>query len=154
MRWQIEHLPPQVTHDAVRLVAAMTRASMLEVMARGRVQLSESEWRTIAQGKTGALFGWCGQALARSMGEEPKGESFVRCGLRLGAAFQMADDLIDLLGDAGKDRFSDILNRNPSWPVLAAARGSVIRLETNGPDEVDALSALVGLIEDKFGEGE
>jgi phosphocarrier protein len=38
--------------------------------------------------------------------------------------------------------------------MLAAARGSVIRLETNGPDEVDALSALVGLIEDKFGEGE
>ncbi|TXT23201.1 MAG: ptsH [bacterium] len=38
--------------------------------------------------------------------------------------------------------------------VLAAARGTQIRLETHGPDEDAAMSALVELIEDKFGEGE
>ncbi len=38
--------------------------------------------------------------------------------------------------------------------MLAAARGTTIKLETLGPDENEAMTALVELIEDKFGEGE
>jgi phosphocarrier protein HPr len=38
--------------------------------------------------------------------------------------------------------------------MLAAARGTSIRLETRGPDEEQAMDALVALIEDKFGEEE
>jgi phosphocarrier protein len=38
--------------------------------------------------------------------------------------------------------------------MLAAAKGSSVELETDGPDEQKAMDALVALIEDKFGEGE
>ena len=38
--------------------------------------------------------------------------------------------------------------------MLAAARGARIRIETIGDDDAAAMSALVELIEDKFGEGE
>ncbi len=38
--------------------------------------------------------------------------------------------------------------------MLAAARGSSIEIETDGADETDAMNALAGLIDDKFGEGE
>ncbi|HZP94251.1 MAG TPA: HPr family phosphocarrier protein [Burkholderiales bacterium] len=38
--------------------------------------------------------------------------------------------------------------------MLAAAKGATIMLETEGPDEHDAMQALVALISDKFGEGE
>ena len=38
--------------------------------------------------------------------------------------------------------------------MLAAANGVAIRLEIDGPDEQEAMDALVHLIEDKFGEGE
>jgi phosphocarrier protein HPr len=38
--------------------------------------------------------------------------------------------------------------------MLAAARGTTIKLETQGPDADQALAALVALVEDKFGEGE
>ena len=38
--------------------------------------------------------------------------------------------------------------------MLAAARGTTIKLETLGPDENEAMIALVALIDDKFGEGE
>ncbi len=38
--------------------------------------------------------------------------------------------------------------------MLAAARGTTIKFETVGPDENEALAALVALVEDKFGEGE
>lgn len=38
--------------------------------------------------------------------------------------------------------------------MLAAGKGAVIDIETNGADEAEALAALEALIADKFGEGE
>ena len=38
--------------------------------------------------------------------------------------------------------------------MLAAAKGSFVTIETKGPDEAQAMTALVGLINEKFGEGE
>ncbi len=38
--------------------------------------------------------------------------------------------------------------------MLAAAKGSSIAIETDGPDEDQAMTALIGLINDKFGDGE
>jgi len=38
--------------------------------------------------------------------------------------------------------------------MLAASRGTQIKIETIGADEDAAMNALVALIEDKFGEGE
>ena len=38
--------------------------------------------------------------------------------------------------------------------MLAAGKGSVVTLETDGADEQECLDALVALINDKFGEGE
>lgn len=38
--------------------------------------------------------------------------------------------------------------------MLAAARGSTVRLEVEGPDEASALEALVQLIASRFGEPE
>ena len=38
--------------------------------------------------------------------------------------------------------------------MLAAARGTNLKLEVDGPDEAEAMEALTGLIADKFGEGE
>ena len=38
--------------------------------------------------------------------------------------------------------------------TLAANKGSRIQIETTGDDEVEALTALVALVEDYFGESE
>jgi phosphocarrier protein HPr len=38
--------------------------------------------------------------------------------------------------------------------MLAAARGAKVVLETNGPDETEALTALAQLFADRFGEPE
>ncbi len=38
--------------------------------------------------------------------------------------------------------------------MLAAAKGTSIVVETDGPDEAEALQAVLNLINDKFGEGE
>jgi len=38
--------------------------------------------------------------------------------------------------------------------MLAAGKGSMVTLETSGPDEQECFDALTALIQDKFGEGE
>lgn len=38
--------------------------------------------------------------------------------------------------------------------MLAAAKGSTINIETNGNQEQEAMTAIVALINDYFGEGE
>jgi phosphocarrier protein len=38
--------------------------------------------------------------------------------------------------------------------MLAAAKGALVTLETSGPDEQQAISAISALFADKFGEGE
>jgi phosphocarrier protein len=38
--------------------------------------------------------------------------------------------------------------------MLAAGLGSTVELETDGPDEAEAIDALEKLFADKFGEGE
>ena len=38
--------------------------------------------------------------------------------------------------------------------MLAAGKGAKVTLETSGPDEVEAMEAIVALINDYFGEGQ
>ncbi len=38
--------------------------------------------------------------------------------------------------------------------MLAAGKGSKVSVETDGPDEAEAMDALLALIADYFGEGE
>jgi phosphocarrier protein len=38
--------------------------------------------------------------------------------------------------------------------TLAASKGTTLTVRAEGPDEADAVEALVGLFRDKFGEGE
>ncbi|MCS6811273.1 MAG: HPr family phosphocarrier protein [Tepidimonas sp.] len=38
--------------------------------------------------------------------------------------------------------------------MLAAGLGATVEIETDGPDEAEAMQALLALIDDKFGEGQ
>lgn len=118
----LDEYPANVHRTAVRVVDSMTRSAMLEVQARGCLDFELDGWYFIAEGKTGKLFSWCGEAVAHFVENEELAKMFAKCGKHLGIAFQMADDLRDLQGsDPGKARFSDIRNLNPSFPILKAA---------------------------------
>ncbi len=123
--------PASLHHAAVDTAAAMTRAALREAASRGRVDLPPDSWRTIARGKTAALFGLCGRGVGLLAGEPRSAERLARgCGC-LGLAFQIADDLDDLLGrGAGKDPWADLRNQNPNYLVaLAAAESPPFRRE-------------------------
>lgn len=126
---QLATLDRQITFDAVDTVAEMTRATIAEVEARGDLALPRDRFRFIAEGKTGALFGFCGGAAAILGGKRDVAARFATFGRHLGVAFQIADDLKDLNGgDPGKPQFADIRSRTASLPILlAAAEDDVLR---------------------------
>lgn len=120
---QLESLERKVTFEAVDTVAEMTEATISEVEARGDLSLPFERFRFIAEGKTGALFGFCGSAAAIVGGKEDVARQFNKCGRHFGVAFQIADDLKDLTGgDKGKPQFADIRSRTASLPLLLAVQ--------------------------------
>lgn len=125
--------PGSLASSAVETVAAMTEAAMAEVEARGHLELTTVHWQSIAAGKTGALFAWCGSAAAQLGGDERAVDCLARCGSGLGRAFQLADDLIDLEGwSSGKDGCADLRNQEVSYPLLAAAEIPELRKAIEG----------------------
>ncbi len=118
---QLRGFTPEVTTIAVEVVAQMSRAALMELRARWDVGTDVERCCEIARGKTGALFGWCGQAVALAFGDDEAAACFERCGRRFGLAFQRADDLLDGADlDAGKPRWADIRNGGPSYLISVA----------------------------------
>jgi geranylgeranyl pyrophosphate synthase len=139
---------PDVVMGAVRTVGEMSVAAISEVEGRGSLAGGMAAWRAVAEGKTGALFGWASEACALAAGRPEAMAGLRTFGRHLGVAFQLADDLGDLVGAAGKDRFSDLKSRTPSHPILLAAADLGFRRRLDelwNSDVVDAdAAALLG----------
>ena len=122
-------LEREITFDALNVVKNMTLAISLEVQSRGQVEISDETWHTIAAGKTGILFGWCGQAAALCMNDKASALAFNEAGLHLGVAFQIADDIKDFYAaEQGKTKYADIYNKNPNFvSMLACERSASIK---------------------------
>ncbi len=118
---RLVQLDTRVAETALAVVSEMTRAAIAEVEARGVMDLSMPQLRYIAEGKTGSLFGWCGRAAALIANNLEAAQRFDGFGRHLGVAFQIADDIRDILGtDVGKPQYADLHSRTPSMPILLA----------------------------------
>jgi heptaprenyl diphosphate synthase/octaprenyl-diphosphate synthase len=104
-------------------------AEVAQNMARRTQEWSVDGYLDIAQGKTGALFalGCSGPALCAE--DRHASAALDRFGRELGVAFQIADDLRDLLGlDPTKPAGLDLGDGVPSLPIrLAAAKDGRLR---------------------------
>jgi geranylgeranyl pyrophosphate synthase len=110
---------------AIDVVEIMTRAAILEVKTRGRIDIGISQWYEIANGKTGVLFGWCGFGVATLVDKPIDAQLLWQLGTNIGNIFQMADDLKDFNGDKSlKDQCRDIRNKEPSLPIIFAINSS------------------------------
>ncbi|MBW7921578.1 MAG: polyprenyl synthetase family protein [Rubellimicrobium sp.] len=96
------------TPNALRLIATLARGAGVRGMVGGQamdiaaegaeVPLTLDEITRLQAGKTGALITWAAAAGARMAGADDR--ALVAYGDALGLAFQIADDLLDVEGDA------------------------------------------------------
>ena len=89
---------------------------------RNRFDISVDEYLEIVISKTAALIECCSRMGAWYAGaDEHSTEQFRQFGREIGIAFQIVDDVLDLVGDEntmGKTLGTDILYKKPTLPVL------------------------------------
>lgn len=111
---------------ACRLIGRATNivceGELHQIHHRGNLELTEQEYLDIIDGKTAELCAVSCQLGAHFAGATPTvEEALVRYGRHLGLAFQIADDLLDLLGeerDTGKTLGSDVEHQKPTLPII------------------------------------
>jgi octaprenyl-diphosphate synthase len=122
-----------------------------QIGSRGNHALSENEYYAIIDGKTAELCACACHLGAHYADADPETVAGMeRYGRHLGMAFQIADDLLDLLGDeqkTGKSLGTDLEKQKPTLPIIhtyQSLNGSdrqafVALMESDGPERHTAI---------------
>ena len=109
----------RIIGDATNRVCA---GELKQVCERGNLELTETDYFAIIEGKTAALTECATRLGALHAGaSEEVAERLANFGRRLGLAFQIADDLLDLTGSertAGKTLGTALEQRKLTLPVI------------------------------------
>lgn len=104
------------------ITSAVCAGELLQLARRGDAKLDEPTYFRIIERKTAALIGLACEVGARHAGaDEATCTAMYRFGMHLGIAFQIQDDLLDLIGDeavVGKPLGKDIEKGKVTLPVL------------------------------------
>jgi octaprenyl-diphosphate synthase len=95
---------------------------LLQTVERGNLHLNEEDYFAMIEGKTAALTECCGRLGAFFAGADPEQvDRLAGFGRDLGVAFQIADDVLDLVGieeTVGKTLGTDLLQRKLTLPLI------------------------------------
>jgi octaprenyl-diphosphate synthase len=111
---------------ACRIIGASTNrvceGELRQGLERGNLDLTETEYFDIIDGKTAELIACCGRLGALYSGAPAEVvEAMGRYGRWLGMAFQVADDLLDLVGEeraTGKSLGTDLEQQKMTLPLI------------------------------------
>ncbi|MBY0588416.1 polyprenyl synthetase family protein [bacterium] len=114
------------TPEGCRLIGQATNATcegeLRQVSRRGYFHLTLDEYIELISGKTAELISCACRTGAKFAGADPDQiESMARFGRYLGIAFQMADDILDIVGDpkrTGKSAGTDWDQRKMTLPLI------------------------------------
>lgn len=107
-----------------RATNIVCEGELRQIHSRGNHDLDEDEYLRIIEAKTAELCACCCRLGSHYAGAPREAvEALARFGRDLGTAFQVADDMLDLLGDeksAGKSLGTDLEKQKPTLPVIRA----------------------------------
>ena len=141
----------------------MSAGELLQLQYANNTQATEQAYTRIVGGKTAALFGCCcqcGAYTARASAEDT--ETVKEIGRKIGFAFQIKDDLLDLDKDAvaGKAYGNDLKEGKLTLPALYYLQhcgqeekkaffedlNRISELHAEGAEDVSLLEAMTGRI--------
>ena len=118
----------EVSRGIARAASAVCTGEILQTQRRFDLNLSHADYYRIIEMKTAALFGAAAGLGARLNGAGPEVEDALKVyGLKLGTAYQVYDDLLDLAGDeaqAGKTLGTDLKKGKLTLPILELLQAS------------------------------
>lgn len=123
-----------------RTAVALCSGELMQVGNCDNTDLTEAEYFEIIKGKTASLIGTCCRLGARYAGaDDATAQRMNEFGLGLGTAFQITDDLLDLLGDereVGKSLGRDLDKGKLTLPLIHY-------LQTGAPARREKMLALL-----------
>jgi octaprenyl-diphosphate synthase len=149
----------------IRVIAEITedmsQGEIHQLMRKGNLSLSESEYMEIIRRKTAVLIrGACRTGAMIADADEEAEHALSEYGFNMGMAFQMADDLLDYTADTkslGKEIGADLKEGKLTLPVIyalkAASAPDRVRIEDiikNKAFSADEFRKLVELL-DQYG---
>lgn len=137
----------------LRVLEEMLAGESLQLKNRGVLRASLDDYFRVVEGKTASLFGFALYGGGRAgLLAESQCAALELFGRKLGVAFQVIDDVLDVSSDAatlGKSTFADLREGKATYPLLVATAGDNALLDAlenalggGGIDE--ALEARVG----------
>ncbi len=123
------------------ITVTMSEGEVMEIAVTGRHDLPMADYLEILRKKTAVfLEGCCRCGAVIANADEQTENALGQYGSRLGMAFQLADDLLDYIGDpeiTGKPRGSDLRDGRATMPFLLA-------MQDASPAEREQLLAAFG----------
>ncbi len=143
----------EISRSIARAASAVCTGEILQTQRRFDLNLSFADYYGIIEMKTAALFG-AAAGLGASLNETGPEvtEALKVYGLKLGTAYQVYDDLLDLAGDeaeAGKTLGTDLRKGKLTLPIL-----NLLQASENGQRERWTQTILRGEDEDLAALGE
>ncbi len=137
----------EISRGIARAASAVCTGEILQTQRRFDLNLSHADYYRMIEMKTAALFGAAAGLGARLNGAGPEVEDALKTyGLKLGTAYQVYDDLLDLAGDeeqAGKTLGTDLKKGKLTLPIL-----NLLQASENGQRERLTQTILRGSAED------
>lgn len=136
-------LGPRVSIPIAHMARQVCGGEIRQVLARNSWSMTEDQYLNIIKDKSASFFATCCRLGATLAGGSPSQiRSLAGYGLNLGMAFQIRDDILDLVADQralGKPACNDIDTGTPTLPVISMlnaldtkARRTWIRKLTTG----------------------
>ena len=134
----------EVTGILSRAIAEVCEGQIIETTALGDPTRLPSDYMETIELKTAALFGGACELGATTAGADDLRGALLTYGRKLGLAFQIVDDLLDLVGDpdvTGKIPGTDLREGVFTLPVLLAAQREPLLAErlASGERDLDQL---------------
>jgi heptaprenyl diphosphate synthase len=116
----------EVIRWAAEACVSLTEGEVMQGRFRHNPAVTLADYLEIIRRKTASLFAAGARTAAHLAGASPAlVEAMASCGEHVGLAFQVSDDLLDVVGQTrttGKPRGIDLRDGNPSLPIVLAIR--------------------------------
>ncbi len=133
---------PEIFETLAKTAVKLCRGELLQNTQRRNWRLDEETYLDIVKDKTAALFGTsCYLGAMAAQKDKAPGRAMMDYGINLGMAFQITDDLLDIIGDEnkmGKSLGADMANHKLTLPVIHLLR------TINDKDKAIVIKELAG----------
>jgi octaprenyl-diphosphate synthase len=161
-RIMLETRSAELMHAISEATERVSVGELRQIEETGNYDLSEEEYLTIIADKTASLFSVSCAAGSILKGRlKPERHRFAHFGEKIGTAFQIADDLLDYVGDVdatGQELGNDVLTGKVTLPLIyslgkvrKAARTEMVRLLKKGPNGDETFQRVYGFVSETGG---